>query len=240
MTKSIALVALVLQGAAGERTTEGIHREVYTTNAICRKQHCINPIFPGLEDLHEIEAQPHQCYPLEKVADHLSFCRGAVNYDPALRVQTGTLSDLVKYQDNEALTMFVYHLAGMGKEAWEHPEPAWSPDPCVKAVWRMVCYTYFPRAEVGCQEGGVTAYLRPCQSSCWNYINQCGVECCDESVQCVFTHTKMLGATSITTSGYVNHDGPSSLCTGAAHRTAQAPAATLLGLALLWMLPMRR
>merc|ERR1711871_1532268 len=118
-----------------------------------------------------------------------------------------------------AMTTFFYHMAGLGYEGWDYTKPGESDDECARSIWRMVCYTYFPRAQVGCEENAPTPYLRPCQSSCQNYINMCGVECCDESVQCVFAHTKALSATEkITTSGYIPHDGPSSLCTGAARR----------------------
>merc|ERR1719421_1611152 len=93
----------------------------------------------------------------------------------------------------------------------------------------MSCYTYFPKSKVGSKEGEQTDYLRPCQSSCFNYIRSCQVECCDESVQCSFTHTKQLSATeAVETKGYVEHDGPSSLCTGAAARSGPG--------ALLWLL----
>merc|ERR1719326_951481 len=93
----------------------------------------------------------------------------------------------------------------------------------------MACYTYFPKAAMGCSDGAASTYLRPCQSSCFNYIRSCQVECCDESVQCSFTHTKQLSATeTVETSGYVEHDGPSSLCTGAGARSGPG--------ALLWLL----
>jgi len=56
-------------------------------------------------------------------------------------------------------------------------------------------------------------------SSCKNYVKACGVECCDESVQCVFSHEKELpGGVKVTTEGYAPHDGPSSMCTGGARR----------------------
>merc|ERR1719265_2204453 len=100
----------------------------------------------------------------------------------------------------------------------------------------MACYTYFPKAAVGTQDGAQSAYIRPCQSSCFNYIRACQVECCDESVQCVFTHTKQLSATtSVETSGYISHDGPSSLCTGKSSRTGPSAFLFLLIVApLVW------
>eukprot|EP00747_Dinoflagellata_sp_TGD_P181837 gnl/TRDRNA2_/TRDRNA2_35821_c1_seq1.p1 gnl/TRDRNA2_/TRDRNA2_35821_c1~~gnl/TRDRNA2_/TRDRNA2_35821_c1_seq1.p1 ORF type:complete len:431 (-),score=68.77 gnl/TRDRNA2_/TRDRNA2_35821_c1_seq1:53-1255(-) len=126
----------------------------------------------------------------------------------------------------------------MGLEPWEYPEPQYAKDECVKSVWRLSCYTYFPRASVGCQAGAQTPYIRPCQSSCHNYIRQCGVECCDESVQCVFTHTKNIDMThSVTTEGYAAHDGPSGLCTGGARRSRMPSGIgwLLLLLQALWM-----
>lgn len=64
-------------------------------------------------------------------------------------------------------------------------------------------------------------YIRPCKSSCENYIKACSVECCDESVQCVFDHQKQLTKTTVlATSGYEPHDGPSTFCTGAAQRSS--------------------
>lgn len=61
-------------------------------------------------------------------------------------------------------------------------------------------------------------------SSCSNYLQACNVECCDESPQCVFSHTveAQFGETYVQT-GYVDALGPSSLCTGSAQRAASAP-----------------
>eukprot|EP00971_Amphidinium_carterae_P183005 3631573-Amphidinium_carterae.1 len=60
---------------------------------------------------------------------------------------------LIKAQDDAAATMFFYHLNGMGYDPWEHREPRYSEDPCVQAVWRMTCYTYFPQSQAGCASG---------------------------------------------------------------------------------------
>merc|ERR1719183_3355235 len=235
MVRAVGLAAfainLVQLPRLGEAT--GIHKEMYTNNAICRQKACINPIFPGLEDLHRLSEASWYSTTLQKAAPSMNFCRGAVSYNPALpRPEQGgaTLASVVKQQDSAATTMFFYHLSGMGLEAWDHTFPADSDDECIKSVWRLACYTYFPKAQVGVAEGQASTYLRPCQSSCFNYVRTCQVECCDESVQCVFTHTKMLSPTkSVQTSGYVSHDGPSSLCTGAATRSG-APSF------LVWLL----
>jgi len=229
--QACGLTAFVLVHLS-ELAHAGGQKELYTTNSICRRKYCVNPIFPGLEDLHRLSKATWVTASLRKAAPSMSFCRGTVNYNPALPAPSAggaTIADLVKKQDNAATTMFFYHLAGMGIEGWDHPYPAESDDDCIKSVWRMSCYTYFPKAKVGSKEGDPVDYLRPCQSSCYNYIRSCQVECCDESVQCTFTHTKMISATtSVETKGYVEHDGPSSLCTGGSTRAGPG--------ALLWLL----
>jgi len=221
------LLPLLLALSGGGRAAG----EVFTTNAICRKKRCINPIFPGVEDLHRLEQATWVCSSMRAVLPSLGFCRGAVHYAPTLPILADAhdTESMVRKQDTAALTMFYYHMAGLGFEAWDYQDPA-NADDCVKSIWRMVCYTYFPRAQLGCEEGMTTAYLRPCQSSCQNYIRSCGVECCDESVKCVFSHTKALpmGMTMVQT-GYVPHDGPSSMCTGGARRLASPSG-------LLWLL----
>jgi TM2 domain-containing membrane protein YozV len=199
-------------------------REAYTTNAVCTKNRCVNPIFPGLEDLHQLAQQRWRCTALRQIQSSLHFCQPLLNYDPAVLVTTtfGTNESVeaaVLKQDGAASTAFFYHLAGLGLEAWDYSKPWLSDDECIKAVWRLSCYTYFPRSNMGCYEGSETTYTRPCKSSCSNYIQQCGVECCDESVQCVFSHDKTLPNNAVMhTEGYSPHDGPSSLCTGAASR----------------------
>mmetsp|Transcript_57712 Transcript_57712/g.91740 ORF Transcript_57712/g.91740 Transcript_57712/m.91740 type:complete len:535 (-) Transcript_57712:115-1719(-) len=204
--------------------TLGAIREAYTTNAICGKKNCINPVFPGMEDLHRLTQERWICSSLQKSAPYMGFCKNAIAYDPALPQPIGggaaTVESLVQRQDNAASTMFYYHMSGLGLDAWDYQKPEFADD-CTKSIWRMVCYTYFPRAEVGCQDGALSQYLRPCQSSCMNYIRSCNVECCDESVQCVFTHSKKISDSQVvTTEGYAPHYGPSSLCTGAANRSA--------------------
>ena len=95
------------------------------------------------------------------------------------------------------MTMFAYHLSGMGYEYMEHASPWDDEDLCVQKVYNQVCYTYFPKASVGCIAGDNETYVRPCKSSCQNYINYCGVECCDESVQCVFEDARGLGQEAV-------------------------------------------
>ena len=153
----------------------------------------------------------------------------SVTYDPSLPQSSDGVQSMVRRQDQAASTMFVYHLAGLGLEAWDYTKPENSDNDCVRSIWRMVCYTYFPRAKLGCQVGLPTQYTRPCQSSCHNYIRQCGVECCDESVQCVFEHERPApGGDMVKTEGYVAHSGPSSLCTGAASSQSLGLALALI------------
>merc|ERR1719262_1396123 len=232
----LALLGLAAM-SAGQAAGVRIHKELYTTNAICRRRYCVNPIFPGLEDLHSLSEAKWVAASLQEASPTMSFCRGAVNYNPTVPApadgQAAKLADLVKKQEQAAITMYGYHLSGMGIEMWDHTRPGEEDDDCVKSVWRMVCYTYFPKAAVGVKPGEETAYMRPCQSSCQNYVRACGVECCDESVQCVFEHTKSISAAeAIKTTGYAPHDGPSSVCTGAAFSGRKAASWALL-LALL-------
>merc|ERR1719401_513146 len=86
--------------------------------------------------------------------------------------------------------MYFYHLSGLGIEAWDHTEP--SEDsfhplrPCARSVARMACFTLFPKASNFASNGGEVSYVRPCRSSCENYVKACNVECCDEGVTCVW------------------------------------------------------
>lgn len=170
---------------------------------------------------------------MEDTALSIEFCKGAVNYDIAVpepqNQDEKSVQALVRKQDRAATTAYFTHLNGLGKDAWEYPNPQESDDDCIKTVWKMVCYTYFPRAEAGCGKGRLMEYIRPCKSSCENYIKACSVECCDESVQCVFDHPKHLTKTTVlATSGYEPHDGPSTFCTGSAHHSSVPSFAILL------------
>lgn len=208
---------------------------VYTQNSLCRQNYCTNPIFPGINDLPRLEALTWQCATQDLARPYMEFCKDAVVYDPALpspMSKATAVNELVKAQEDAAMTMFVYHLNGMGYDAWDHQSPSESDNDCVKSVWKMVCYTYFPRAEAGCKKGELSKYKRPCKSSCHNYIHQCGVECCDESVQCSFAHTSYdaKGQLKLLQTGYVDEMGPSAMCTGGARRSMSFPLMILLGL----------
>lgn len=226
------LCVVVLMGAL-QGGTGMLGKEMFTTNAICKARYCINPVFPGVQDLGRLEDSKWVCQEKETVLAKMSFCHGAVDYHPALPAFAPGGNDidvLVHAQESAAVTTFAYHLSGMGLEAWDHTRPSEGSSNCVKSVWRMVCYTYFPRAQTGCKAGQETKYLRPCHNSCQNYVHECGVECCDESVQCTFSHDRPINETSfVKTSGYSSVDGPSPHCTGAA---SSQPISKLLLFAL--------
>jgi len=235
-TASSSSTALSSALQATEKSALRAFREVYTTNAICTKKHCVNPVFPGMEDLQRLEQSVWMTSSLRQTSPSMRFCKAAVDYDPALPATTDEIQRLVQRQDDAAATTFYYHVFALGMEAWDHQEP-WKGSDCVKSIWRMACYTYFPRAEVGTMNGAYSKYVRPCQSSCSNYVRQCGVECCDESVQCVFSHTKAISNTqNVTSEGYSPHDGPSSLCTGGARPSARPLGAGLWALVILQVL----
>uniref|UniRef100_A0A7S0FKY2 Phospholipase B-like n=1 Tax=Pyrodinium bahamense TaxID=73915 RepID=A0A7S0FKY2_9DINO len=232
----------------------GITRELYTTNAVCKQNYCINPIFPGLAELPELTAKRWAKHSLENISSWLGFCAGVVDYDPALPVlnktsmlqtylrtrsimrQRGELSllmepteEMVRSLDKQALKTYFYHLSGMGIEAWDHPEPLkHSSHPlqsCARAVARLSCFTYFPRAYSGLPDGSEMGYSRPCKNACESYIQACDVDCCDDSVTCTWdAHandtarktTDITGKAVLLDAGYIDVDGPSHQCTGAA------------------------
>lgn len=207
--------------------------EHYSQNSLCRQNACSNPLFPGLNDLPRLEEVGWQCASQDHIRDYLGFCKDAVDYDAALpspNISSEPMDLLVRAQDDAAATMFFFHMSGIGYDAWDDAAPSQSVDDCVRAAWKMVCFTYFPRAEAGCRPGERSSFKRPCMSSCSNYLQACNVECCDESPQCVFSHTvqSQYGETYVQT-GYVDAVGPSPLCTGAARRgAATAPLIILL------------
>lgn len=210
--------------------------DVYSTNALCQQNNCINPVFPGMQDMARLASFQYQCQPNLAVAPYLQFCNGAVNYDvavPSPAENTTSLEIVLGAQDDAAATMYYYHLSGMKIEPWDYHHPAEADNACVRSVWSMVCHTYFPKAEAGCQRGQATPHLRPCKNVCGAYVEACGVQCCDESVQCVFEHTvALLEGGQEVTSGYVDELGPSVACTGAAPLSASPIAGLLTALAV--------
>jgi hypothetical protein len=190
----------------------------YTDNSFCRKNNCINPLYPGFLDLPRLEKVEWQCATHSLVTDYMSFCKDVVDYDPALPSPSKStpVNHLVRSQEDAAMTMFAYHLSGMGYDFWDYQQPGNSDSDCVRSVWKMVCFTYFPRSSPGCKLGEQSLYKKPCASCCQNYILHCGVECCDESVKCTFDHQTQYsnGTIVLTQTGYVDVEGPSALCTG--------------------------
>lgn len=215
----------------------GLAQESFTQNPICRQNNCVNPAFPGLNDLVRLEQVLWQCTENTAISEHLDFCSGVVNYNPGLPSpnESTPVGNLVKAQDDAASTMFFYHLSAMGYDAWDYRNPSAITDPCIGSVRRMVCFTYFPKVQAGCQAGQQTPYYRPCRDSCEEYINTCNVECCDEGLQCVFDHSVDPGGGGaiMTQTGYANYAGPSAQCTGqamSAGRGLTAPLALLLAI----------
>jgi len=236
----IVSMAFMLLGVS-QADILGFVAKQYSTNAICRQSNCINPIFPGMEDLRRLEATELQCQTAHDAKQHMQFCKNAVYYDVALpspttSSNTTTLQSVVLLQDNAASTMYYYHLAGMNVEGWENRHPDQTSDACTKAIWKMVCHTYFPRAEAGCKQSEPTKHLRPCKNVCGSYLQSCNVECCDESVQCVFSKkAALIDGSETTESGYHDELGPSASCTGAASRKSY-PSVAVLSIASLALL----
>jgi len=198
-------------------------QELYSTNAVCKRNNCINPIFPGLEDLSALETATYQCQPNMLVRQHMQFCKNAVHYNVALATGNATdLPGMVHQAERSAVKTFVFHLAGLNLEAKEYKHPEYSGNGCVQAVWKMVCNTYFPRAQRGCTAGKPALFLRPCRNTCESYVEACQVRCCDEGVRCVFERSEesiLQVGKSTAKSGYVDALGPSFRCTGAAWRS---------------------
>lgn len=205
----------------------------YTSNPVCVQRQCVNPMTPGLMDMPRLDGMIWQCTKPGEVQKYLQFCGSAINYDPA--VPTGSnssiaLDKLVESQDGAASTMFFYHLSALGYDAWDYQRPNETAESCVRKVYELTCFTYFPKNEGGCSAGSQVPFIRPCRDTCESYLKACEVECCDESTQCVFTE-KLDGGGVL--SGYVDQEGPSALCTGASSSGSsrlRLPLAMLLAL----------
>lgn len=75
-------------------------QELFTTNAVCSKSNCINPVFPGLEDLHTLAHSAWTCTSLAKIKESMQFCQPVIDYDPALQAGSGqTIDELALKQD---------------------------------------------------------------------------------------------------------------------------------------------
>eukprot|EP00933_Yihiella_yeosuensis_P070890 TRINITY_DN79054_c0_g1_i1.p1 TRINITY_DN79054_c0_g1~~TRINITY_DN79054_c0_g1_i1.p1 ORF type:complete len:535 (+),score=85.15 TRINITY_DN79054_c0_g1_i1:120-1724(+) len=258
MMKAVGFVSLGSLGALGDVAgiiddstlsliDQGVHQagggsqDTFTANPLCIKNNCINPVFPALADLHAAEKKEWFCTSRIETRASQSFCKAAVNYDFAIQKPETqaeeSIEAMVRKQDKAANSAYVYHLSGMGIDAWDHPDPENGDDECVKAVYKMACYSHFPRAKPGCKTGDPIAFIRPCRNSCENYVSACEIECCDNSVQCIFEHKKRISSfAAITQKGYVDRQGPSAYCTGAAGRTS-APG-ILTAILLLLAMPL--
>jgi len=220
----LALVACLPGAALG--IVHHVRTAEYTTNSVCIKKNCINPVFPAMRKFGKSVLSTNQnktwtCAEKREAWQQAGMCRQVVaGYHFALPVPTdgddeATEEQLVRKQAQEAVEAYVAHVSGLGRDFWVLTEP-WKHDECIQAVWRMACMTYFPR----CNQLDRGAYLRPCESSCQNYVSACKVTCCDEGVQCVFSHQMQSHDGSVEVEeGYVNHAGPSLLCTGGAAPT---------------------
>lgn len=239
VAKASSAAQQLLRGA--EATIHG--QEFYTTNTACLPNYCMNPVIPGLMFLGEnvLDAhkkQPWACAGIEntKVLFKLGgFCSRIIASYPFSIPKPATGSNIteagsIQMQSRKALETYVGHMSGMGFDFWDYTKPWETEDACIQQVWKMSCYTHFPR----CNEINKGVYLPPCRSSCDNYLNKCRVQCCDEGVQCTFTHAKkMPDGTVKYEHGYPDHEGPSPLCTGSWARRSVSGAATAVFLGLL-------
>jgi len=110
----------VVLAALGVNVARAITKELYTTNAVCKQRYCVNPVFPGLHLLPQLEGERWVKHSLANVTGFLDFCAGFVDYDPALPLENGTTA-LERYLEadrqlraqggNAALTSALTHLA---------------------------------------------------------------------------------------------------------------------------------
>jgi len=205
----------------GKRSGGSLQTSKYTQNMMCRQNHCVNPLFPAFMDrgadvMSAQEKRAWECVENPLVANLTSFCGRVIRYypfsipSPDPSEGSTEVESIIKREEAAATKAYVMHLAGLGYDYWDFQKP-WDGNPCVKQVWEMSCYTYFPR----CNDIDNAKYLRPCMSQCENYLAACNVECCDEGVQCVFQEDLTLAdGTTLKQSGYVDHVAPSPMCTG--------------------------
>lgn len=233
------MFAALLVGSAVSTEATQVHltptsqggEQVFTNNPVCIKNRCTNPLTPGLNDLPRLAGLVWQCSEPGQVQPYLQFCKAAIDYDPAIPSPANAsvaLPSIVHAQDEAASTTFVYHLSGLGYEAWDFKSQENRDDePCVSRIYELVCMTYFPRNQGNCNAGSQTPYLKPCKTSCENYLQTCQIECCDDSAQCVFELSSN-GGEGDKISGYANFDAPSAFCTGRSASSRIGPSITLL------------
>lgn len=242
-------------------TVEAVVEELFTTNAVCQQRYCVNPVFPGYGALPALENERWVKQNLTYIFPFMEFCGNFINYDPALPMNVTdydpayptekeprlvSLDDALERatrSDRAAAETFFMHLSGMGLEAWDHADPwAHSGSPhkaCVESVARMSCLTHFPEAPVFARPGQEVGYMRPCSGFCESFLQVCQVECCDESVSCVFERPLELVDDGSSTEeaklanskrmGYVDSSSPTAICSGSAiTRKAALDAVSLL------------
>jgi len=236
MASKAILGAIIVAGVGAAKVTSESPATVgYTKDPFCIEKNCVNPLVPGLEEFganvfSEYEKKSWTC--LEgrltnenaataavllraNLSQEAGFCQKVVaDYAYAVPVaEESTIEEVMleaKVQQKRAVNAYVAHLTAIGRDLWHHQKP-WEHDECIQAVWKMSCYTHFPR----CNEVEKDQYLRPCASGCESFLRQCDVSCCDEGTHCIFNHHKKLAdGTEVVDTGYANHKGPSSLCTG--------------------------
>ena len=214
--------------------------QVFTTNQICRKSNCVNPIFPGLESIDQNAAKNLTCFDstIAHQKNYISFCKDVAKNNFALeRVFNGSadgeeaLLAAVAAADAAAASDFFYHHGGIGIDPWQF-ESHDDDTECSRAIREMVCFTHFPSCTEGVEPGQPSEYLKPCASTCHNYIQQCGVECCDESVQCVFENGNEQKGNSRASSGYISAAAPACTAPHASLFSSATSAKTLMALVL--------
>jgi len=177
-----------------------IMQELFTTNAVCKQRYCVNPVFPGLMEFSKLQQMRWMKQTTSDLTSVLDFCGQVVDYNVSLPMPNVT--DSSRYNpddakesaiehDRSAAELYFFHLQGMGIESWDHTEPfstsAHPLRPCARSVARLACFTYFPKAALTATQNQEVGYMRPCSSTCQEYVEACNVECCDESVSCVFS-----------------------------------------------------
>lgn len=226
----LLVTALQITPVLAQSVVTNVLGKIYTSNPVCLPYGCVNPIVPGLMQFGQNVlsmndnktwncAESHNMWRLtgicKRVVVGYSFALplGSVDGKPAPQ------ADVAVSQARQALAAYTAHLSALGFDLWEYTEP-WTKNECIQSIWTMACYTHFPR----CNTINAGRYLRPCASSCENYLSKCHIQCCDDGLQCVYKHArKMQDGTVIVDEGYAPHEGPSPLCTGG----AQSPAGWL-------------
>ena len=69
--------------------------ELYSNNAVCHQNHCVNPVFPALFDLDRLETLTWQCQPVAFIQKNMRFCQDVVDYD------VGSASQIRRHCDSK-------------------------------------------------------------------------------------------------------------------------------------------